>query len=363
MDRDMNSTPQSYAATNAIPGLSICSSVEEFLEMIESDSALTIGRTRAILQPSRLGAGGTSLVCSFVRQIGTGFVEIFRPFPGSFVTLSEGICNETIRFSSSDPDFVPMEEHYVCRLVDAGSCTIRINGSEYTVGPGDCLIYKFSSDHDIEFSLKGGSYHRYASFFFSEQGVQHSVRYLGVPAPDIFRALALSEIKGFPLGIDKQTVRAFTASIWDTRIEGVFQGALARLKLSELFCMLHTRRRTNDETYVNGPTVSEARRLELARSLLADQRITRLKLSELARHVGLNRRKLTEGFKYQYGKTVGEYRKECAMNSAFKLLCSNECSVEEAANKVGYAHLSSFSRAFRTHFGQPPSSVAKDLPQ
>ncbi|NIB45028.1 helix-turn-helix transcriptional regulator [Pseudomaricurvus alkylphenolicus] len=76
-------------------------------------------------------------------------------------------------------------------------------------------------------------------------------------------------------------------------------------------------------------------------------------LDELSREIGLNRRKLTEGFKGLFGTTVHEYLLRQRMAKAAEMLRQG-VSAKKAAYQVGYMEQSSFTRAFKRHYGVLP---------
>jgi len=78
-----------------------------------------------------------------------------------------------------------------------------------------------------------------------------------------------------------------------------------------------------------------------------------LTLGELSRWAGLNRRKLTEGFKALYGATVNEYLLLQRMTQAGSLLRQG-LPVAQVAEQVGYLDRGSFSKVFKRHFGLTP---------
>jgi len=79
-------------------------------------------------------------------------------------------------------------------------------------------------------------------------------------------------------------------------------------------------------------------------------------LEELSRMFGLNRRKLTEGFKLLYGMTLYEFRLMQRMTMAKELLQKGN-SATYTAQQVGYSEQASFSRAFKRYFDYLPSQV------
>ena len=78
-------------------------------------------------------------------------------------------------------------------------------------------------------------------------------------------------------------------------------------------------------------------------------------LDELARTAGMNRRKLTEGFKNLFGTTVHDYRVQRRMHRARELLREG-LSAGEVSAEVGYGDQGSFTAAFRRFFGETPGT-------
>lgn len=77
-------------------------------------------------------------------------------------------------------------------------------------------------------------------------------------------------------------------------------------------------------------------------------------LLALARQVGINRNKLSQGFRQVFGTSVFDHLRVLRLERARVLLESRQKSVTEAALDVGYTHQRNFSRAFKNHFGTNP---------
>ncbi|QJT10963.1 helix-turn-helix transcriptional regulator [Oceanidesulfovibrio marinus] len=82
-------------------------------------------------------------------------------------------------------------------------------------------------------------------------------------------------------------------------------------------------------------------------------------LVELAKAVGMNEKKLKNGFKQVFGKPVFAYYRDYRLDKARELLESNAMTVTEAAYSIGYLSLSHFSRAFRRRFGLNPKEYSR----
>lgn len=98
----------------------------------------------------------------------------------------------------------------------------------------------------------------------------------------------------------------------------------------------------------------DVERVHLAEEVLIRNIENPPSLLSLARHVGINRNKLTRDFRQVFGTSVFEHLRILRLERARELLENNQRSVTEAAFEVGYSHQRNFSRAFKNHFGTNP---------
>ncbi len=84
-------------------------------------------------------------------------------------------------------------------------------------------------------------------------------------------------------------------------------------------------------------------------------------LQELADEIGLNLKKLKEGFKQIYGDSVFSFLFDYKMEVARKLLESGENNVNEVGLKVGYSTASHFISAFKKKYGTTPKKYLMSL--
>lgn len=77
-------------------------------------------------------------------------------------------------------------------------------------------------------------------------------------------------------------------------------------------------------------------------------------LQELADEIGLNLKKLKEGFKQIYGDSVFSFLFDYKMEVARKLLETGNHNVNEVGHKVGYSTSSHFIAAFKKKYGTTP---------
>lgn len=107
----------------------------------------------------------------------------------------------------------------------------------------------------------------------------------------------------------------------------------------------------------------ELRCLHAARATLMRQFAPPPTIGKLARSVGMSRSTLTKGFKAAFGETIFDFSLRCRMRHALTLMRDRGWSVERAGEAIGYAHPTSFTTAFRRHFGMRPIDVRRAKPR
>jgi AraC-like DNA-binding protein len=152
----------------------------------------------------------------------------------------------------------------------------------------------------------------------------------------------------------KSAVRALLQPAVQAEARAVY----LRAKVVELVCLALEELRHPDATANSSLKLShrDLRSLEQARRVLDDCGEAR-SLEQLAKHVGLNRRKLALGFKHLFGVTVGDYDRQVRLELGRRLLeSSTSASVGYAAAVAGYSDVGSFTKAFKARYGELPSA-------
>ena len=99
--------------------------------------------------------------------------------------------------------------------------------------------------------------------------------------------------------------------------------------------------------------------LHEARRILMNEFVAPPSVENLSKNIGINRKKLTYGFKHMFRQTVSEFIFEQKMLAAQDLLTQNDLSIDQVATAVGYDHAGNFSTAFKRYFGVPPRNSKK----
>ena len=95
-------------------------------------------------------------------------------------------------------------------------------------------------------------------------------------------------------------------------------------------------------------------KIHLAKKIVLDRMASPPSLTELATEIGLNTKKLKEGFKQLYGQTVFSYLLDHKMEEARRMLDSQQHNVNEVGLKLGYSTSSHFIAAFKKKYGTTP---------
>ncbi len=154
------------------------------------------------------------------------------------------------------------------------------------------------------------------------------------------------------------TLRTIALAIAEGTIGGVARDTYRVGKGIELFC--ETMHALTDNALV--PVAAEgalnqadSRRLVAARRIIDEQWSEKLTLDSLARACGINRAKLTRGFRELYRCTVAEAIAERRLIEASRKLLTTDLPVSSIGYASGYLNNASFSRAFGRRFGVSPS--------
>ena len=106
---------------------------------------------------------------------------------------------------------------------------------------------------------------------------------------------------------------------------------------------------------------SNVSKIRMAKDIVISRMSEPPTLQELSEEIGLNLKKLKEGFKQIYGDSVYSFLFDYKMEFARKLLESGEHNVNEVGSKVGYSTSSHFIAAFKKKYGTTPKKYLMSL--
>ena len=160
----------------------------------------------------------------------------------------------------------------------------------------------------------------------------------------------------------KPTVSIILQQIINSKTNNSIRDLYVRGKVYELLS-IHFQKEENPEGEFCPFLVDEQNVLKIrkAKEIIIARLSEPPSLQELANEIGLNIKKLKEGFKQIYGDTVYSFLFDYKMEYARKLLESNQYNVNEVGVKVGYSTSSHFIAAFKKKFGTTPKKYVMSL--
>jgi AraC family transcriptional activator of pyochelin receptor len=160
----------------------------------------------------------------------------------------------------------------------------------------------------------------------------------------------------------KPTVAVVLHQIINSNINSSIRELYVKGKVYELLS-LHFQKEENIDAAYCPFLVDEQNVLKIrkAKEIIISRMSEPPSLQELAAEIGLNLKKLKEGFKQIYGDTVYSFLFDYKMEHARKLLESNQYNVNEVGSQVGYSTASHFIAAFKKKFGTTPKKYVMSL--
>ena len=169
---------------------------------------------------------------------------------------------------------------------------------------------------------------------------------VGGVTPDGVEFHLPSALRGIVLAIQESTLHGETLTIY-------------RLgKSIELLC--ETIRLLSTEELLplaadSALSLEDTRRVLAARRLIDERWNEKLTLDKIARACGLNRAKLTRGFRDMFNCSIAEAIAEQRLSRAKRMLLTTNLPVSSIGYENGYLNNASFARAFGRRFGVSPS--------
>ncbi|WP_172918119.1 helix-turn-helix transcriptional regulator [Capnocytophaga canis] len=101
-------------------------------------------------------------------------------------------------------------------------------------------------------------------------------------------------------------------------------------------------------------------KIHKAKEIIIGRMVEPPTLQELSNEIGLNIKKLKEGFKQIYGDSVYAFLFDYKMEIARKLLEGKDMNINEISSKVGYSTPSHFIAAFKKKYGVTPKKYVSN---
>lgn len=153
-------------------------------------------------------------------------------------------------------------------------------------------------------------------------------------------------------------LRAIVLAIRDSALSGETRKVYRLGKSIELLCETIGAQSSGELVPLAGESalsLDDTRRIAAARRMIDERWNEKLTLDKIARACGVNRAKLTRGFRDMFNCTIAEAIAERRLNQARLMLRTTDLPVSSVGYENGYLNNASFARAFSRRFGLSPS--------
>ncbi len=152
----------------------------------------------------------------------------------------------------------------------------------------------------------------------------------------------------------KPKVLIVLQEIFNTKLSESVRNLYIKGKIYELISLYFQQDTKEGEVCPYLIDEQEVLKIRKAKDIIIKKMANPPSLQELANEVGLNLKKLKEGFKQVYGDTVFSFLLEYKMVQAKKMLDSKKYNVNEVGLKLGYSTSSHFITAFKKKYKVTP---------
>jgi AraC-like DNA-binding protein len=285
------------------------------------------------------------------RTDGHGSYELYRLDPDLFILTIDCL------FDSVREEMVPGEALIEVHICLHGRLTIQ-TAQRRLVAQGPCLLLLYQpAGADMTERLEAGQRYTGLSLYCRPSFLARLLHRNGIPGCALLRELELQD-----QGTVWHEIRPLSAALHYAA------AGLLQSPYQHGFRLLHSEAKALDilcQVLSPAPgaierttaTTTLVRQIDTVRRILGTQFSPIPHTCDLARRVGVSESKLKRAFKEHFGVTVFEYGLECRMRHALELLQGNTTSICQVAENVGYQHQTSFTAAFRDHFGFLPSEA------
>lgn len=241
------------------------------------------------------------------------------------------------------------KSYYTLYAMLDGKCRCEINGREYTFEKNDCVMV--FPDWEIVFKEALTQTWSYAWVGFAGMKADECAIYSGfIPENPVQNIECAAQIQNF---ID---------SMIEAR-ENTFSNILRRNGLLKIFfaeLVDYRNKQILEEQLRNANDAEKLPHVRKAIAYINDNYASKIKINELADHMGVNRSYLASSFKRATGYSPKEYLLCLRMEKAKSLLEKTDMPVNAVANSVGYTDQLAFSRMFKDYAGVSPKAFREE---
>lgn len=223
---------------------------------------------------------------------------------------------------------------YVFQYTLSGTGQIQIEGTNYTLGPGEAFMVEIPSDHRYYLPKDSDGW----EFIF--------ITLVGSKAAECWRFAKAQRGSVLKVSPDSKLIHLLFRIYQDTAVQKITDVYLASAKAYE-FMMEVYRFIRNIEKSPNDLSFQISKTLSYIQTQYADP----LTLNDIAAVSGYSRYYFLKQFQNELHMTPIQYLTKVRVQKAADLLLATTYSVNEIAVKVGYANANYFNKVFRKAVG------------
>lgn len=155
-------------------------------------------------------------------------------------------------------------------------------------------------------------------------------------------------------------IREIAVGLRDCPLAEPARATLRLAKSIELLCAIVEALREDALVPADGAgewSELDTQRIVAARRMIDEHWREKLTLDAIARACGLNRTKLTRGFRSMFACSVSDAIAERRLGGARQMLLATDLPIASVGYRCGYLNNASFARAFARRFGAAPSQL------
>ncbi len=152
-------------------------------------------------------------------------------------------------------------------------------------------------------------------------------------------------------------MRMILSHIENAELMGTSMSPYIDSKILELLCLQFQQPQTEHRESIQSQDIDK---IHEASHILISNIHNSPTVRELSIQVGINEKKLQQGFHKVFSTTVYGYLFEYKMNLAVQLLHNTSKTITEIGSECGYEHPSHFCKAFKRKFGFSPLQIRKN---
>jgi AraC-like DNA-binding protein len=298
-------------------------------------------------------------ILKYPKLLGAGYCREMQLRPGLGLFLFDHVASRDLRITSSD------REHSIeLGFVIAGQwkCNHRSWNDHTSLSPGTNFLFGSgicpggTSEHSAH------ERHLLLTIEFEPQLLGTLVTGQPESLPECLEPLIgdSNQLTYFCTGTTTIAMQSVLQHILNCPYEGLTKRMYLEGKVLELmalqFSQLLMAEKPSRSLETRSLRSDEIDRIHHAQMLLGQNLDSPPSVLDLARQVGVNRRKLNEGFRQVLGTTPFGYVRDRRLEQAQQLLSDPDVSIEQVAARVGYANRGNFAAAFRKKFGINPKA-------